>query len=555
MKNYLNLRSAGLFAAMFLVVILCSSSAKQAPTGLQFELTFPATANKTPITGRVYVMISDRPNGEPRLQIGTQGIPFFGKDVEALKPGAKAVIDQMTFGYPVESLAQLPAGEYYIQGFVNIYTEFKRSDGFTLWMHNDQWEGQHFTRSPGNLYSDIQKIRIDPKQKQVIQLSCKNVIPAIAPIADTKWVKRVKFKSKMLSAFWGQDIFLGATILLPKGYDENPNMKYPVNYIQGHFSTQAPNGFSEIEPAATASAREKAGYDYYKYWNEDGTPRMILITFQHPCPYYDDSYAVNSPNVGPYGDAITQELIPYVEEQFRIIREPYARILSGGSTGGWISLAMQVFYPDFFGGVFSLCPDPVDFNYFQAVNIYKDKNAFYKERDWIKVPTPSDRSTDGLAYLTYEQRNHYELALGSKSRSGEQVDIFEAAFGPIGTDGYVKPLFNQLTGEIDPTVAQYWKEHFDLNEYLKRNWSKIGTKLQGKIHIYTGDMDTYYLNPAVKLMEEFLESTSPYYFGSVTYGDGQPHCWGPDRKELLPLMAKQVQKMAPAGANSKAGMK
>lgn len=181
------------------------------------------------------------------------------------------------------------------------------------------------------------------------------------------------------------------------------------------------------------------------------------------------------------------------------------------------------------------------------MNIYKDKNAFYKERGWVKVPTPSDRSTDGLHYLTYEQRNHYELVLGTKNRSGEQVDIFEAAFGPVGADGYAKSLFHPMTGEIDSTVAQYWKEHTDLNEYLKRNWSKIGSKLQGKIHIYTGDMDTYYLNPAVKLMEDYLKTTNPPYEGSVTYGDGQPHCWGPDRKELIALMAKQVEKMTPAG--------
>lgn len=551
MKNVFKNRITLIFSTLF-ALILCSSSTKLTPpSGLQFEISYPAAANQGPITGRVYVMISDRPNGEPRLQIGTNGIPFFGKDIDALKAGMPAVIDQATFGYPIESLSELPAGEYYIQGFVNIYTEFKRADGFTLWMHNDQWEGQHFNRSPGNLYSDIQKIKIDPKQKQVIKLSCKNVIPDIPPIPDTKWVKRIKFKSEMLSKFWGQDIYLGATILLPKGYDENPNQKYPVNYIQGHFSTAAPNGFTDIDPGENANGRARSGYDYYKFWTEDSTPRMILVTFQHPCPYYDDSYVVNSPNVGPYGDAITQELIPYIEEHFRIIREPYARILSGGSTGGWISLAMQIFYPDFFGGVFSLCPDPVDFNYFQAVNIYKDKNAYYKENGWIKTPTPSDRLTDGMIRLTYKQRNHYELALGSKNRSGEQVDIFEAAFGPIGADGYAKSLFNQMTGEIDPEVAQYWKEHNDLNEYLKRNWAKIGKSLQGKIHIYTGDMDTYYLNPAVKLMEEFLENTSPYYFGSVTYGDGQPHCWGPDRKELLPMMMKQVQKMAPAGVEVK----
>lgn len=540
-----------LLSAIALIVNSCQKT-DSAGSELTFEISFPESAHKNPITGRVYVMISETDEREPRLQIGTQGVPFFGEDVEALSPGAKATINSNSFGYPIESLKNLPPGEYYIQGFVNIYTEFKRSDGYTLWLHNDQWEGQHFNISPGNLYSDVQKITIDPARKTTITLDCKNVIPPIEIPEDTEWVKRVKFRSDILSEFWCQDIFLGATILLPKGYDEHPDTHYPVNYIQGHFSLNAPNGFTTEDPGPDASSRAKAGYEYYKYWNADGTPRMILVTFQHPSPYYDDSYFVNSPNNGPYRDAIMEELIPAVEAQFRIIQEPYARILSGGSTGGWISLAMQLLEPQFFGGVFSLCPDPVDFNYFQAVNIYEDENAYFKKDGWIEVPTPSDRYTDGIVKLTYKQRNYYELARGTKNRSGEQVDIFEATFGPIGEDGYTKSLFDQKTGAIDKEVAAYWREHYDLNEYLKRNWSKIGPSLIGKIHIYTGDMDTYYLNPAVVLMEEFLEKTDPYYDGSVTYGDREPHCWGPERTELLQLIANQVEKMAPKGTNTKA---
>lgn len=527
-------------------------TADSAGSGLTFDISFPESAHEGPITGRVYVMISETDEREPRLQIGTQGVPFFGEDIEALEPGATATINHNSFGYPIESLKNLPPGEYFIQGFVNVYTKFERADGHTLWLHNDQWEGQHFNISPGNLYSDVQKITIDPAKKTTIALDCKNVIPPIDIPEDTEWVKRIKFKSDILSEFWGEDIFLGATVLLPKGYNERPDTYYPVNYIQGHFSLNAPNGFTTEDPGADASSRQRAGYEYYQHWTAEGTPRMILVTFQHPSPYYDDSYFVNSPNNGPYRDAIMQELIPAVEEQFRIIKEPYARILSGGSTGGWISLAMQVLEPEFFGGVFSLCPDPVDFNYFQAVNIYEDENAYFKKNGWIEVPTPSDRYTDGIVKLTYKQRNHYELARGTKNRSGEQVDIFEATFGPIGEDGYTKSLFDQKTGEIDKEVAEYWRENYDLNEYLKRNWDKIGTSLRGKIHIYTGDMDTYYLNPAVVLMEEFLESTDPYYDGSVTYGDREPHCWGPERREMLQLMADQVTKMAPKGTNTRA---
>lgn len=511
------------------------------PTDLEFAISFPEAADSGPITGRVYVMLTRSDRTEPRFQVGTGGVPFFGLDVEQLTPGEKAVIGEDVFGYPVESLRDIPAGDYYVQAFVNVYTEFKRSDGHTLWMHKDQWEGQRWNRSPGNLYSDVRKIHIDPSRGETIELVCGNEIPPVTIPADTEWVKRIRFQSRILTEFWGQPMYLGATILLPRDYAQETDRHYPVNYIQGHFSLRAPYGFRE--PGSTAGGRGgRGGNEFYNFWTSDESARMIAVTFQHPCPWYDDSYAVNSPNVGPYGDAIMQELITYIEEHFRIIREPYARVLSGGSTGGWISLAMQIFYPDFFGGVFSLCPDPVDFHYFQCVDIYGDENAYYKERGWLRVPTASDRRTDGIVTLTYQQRNHYELVLGTKGRSGDQVDIFEAAYGPIGPDGYVKPLFDKVTGEIDPEVAQYWKEHFDLNHILQSRWSELGPKLAGKIHIYTGDMDTHYLNNAVVLMEEFLEGTTePYYDGVVEYGDGQPHCWGPRGADLLRLMARHIE--------------
>jgi hypothetical protein len=362
------------------------------------------------------------------------------------------------------------------------------------------------------------------------------VIPPIEVPPDNEWVKRIKFKSELLSEFWGHPIYIGATILLPAGYDSHPDAYYPVIYRQGHFSTRAPYGM-EGEKSA-----------FYKTWTAEDFPRMIVVTFQHPCPYFDDSYAVNSVNCGPYGDAIMTELIPRIEERFRIIRKSYARVVEGGSTGGWEAAALQIFHPEFFGGTWSLCPDPVDFRYFQCINIYKDDNAYYKKRGWIKVPTPSDRSPDGIIRLTSKQRNHMELAMGTRCRSGDQIDIFQAVFGPIRDDGYVKPLFDKITGEIDPGVAEYWKEHYDLRYYLEKNWDRIGQDLEGKIHIYVGDMDTYYLNNAVVLMERFLESTQdPYYDGVVEYGDRRPHCWGPDRTELLKLFKEHIVKNAPEG--------
>ena len=513
-------------------------------SGLEFAVSFSEDAHDGPLTGRVYVMLAESDRREPRFQVRrASGIPFWGENVSGLEPGEAGIIGEDSFGFPLQSIRDIPPGEYYMQGFINVYTEFKRADGHTVWLHQDQWEGQNWLRSPGNMYSDVQKIHVDPSKKQTIKITCRHVIPHIQVEPDTEWVKRIKFQSKLLSDFWGQPMYIGATILLPKGYEENPEKYYPVNYIQGHFSLRAPYGFRDEKPDEK-DRWGRRGYEFFEYWTSEDCPRMLAVTFQHPCPYYDDSHAMNSPNLGPYGDAVMQELIPYIEENFRIIRKPYARVLSGGSTGGWISFALQVFHPDFFGGTFSLCPDALDFRAQHLVNIYSHQNAYYTDYDWLRVERPVLRGTDGQVREMMKDENHYELAVGDKCRSGGQWEIYMACYGPVGEDGYPKEVWNKRTGEIDPDVARYWKEHFDLRHYLEQNWAEIGPKLEEKLHIYVGDMDSYYLNNGVKFMEKFLESTKdPYYGGVVAYGDGEPHCWGPRGPELLELMNEHIQKM------------
>jgi hypothetical protein len=292
------------------------------------------------------------------------------------------------------------------------------------------------------------------------------------------------------------------------------------------FRTEPPTVETLKQGGAAARAQE-SGYQLYQAWISDNFPRMLVVTFQHPNPYFDDSYAVNSPNVGPYGDAIMQELITEVEKRFRAIKQPYARALTGGSTGGWEALALQIFHPDFFGGTWASCPDPVTFTNVEGVNVYEDKNAFFKQYDWRREPTVNSIYTDGRIVQTSEQRNHFELVNGTRGRSGEQIDIWSAVFGPVGEDGYFKPLFNKRTGEIDPAGAQYWKEHYDLLEYLKKHWTELGPKLADKLHVYVGTMDTYQLNVAVRQLQDWMKSTeSPHYEGFFDYGVGQPHCYG-----------------------------
>ena len=377
-----------------LVLVVASRGATR------FEITFPASVHVAPITGRLFLILARNDGTEPRLQ---RPLELLGIDVHAIGPGEPVVIDGATSGFPKRRLGDVAPGDYFVQAVLNVYTEFHRTDGHTIWAHMDQWEGQRFEYSPGNLISEPRQLHLDPAARSNFNISLEKVIPPIEIPPDSNWVKRIRFESKLLTQFWGRPIYIGATVLLPKNYDAHSDVHYPVIYLQGHFSLDAPFGFSTaFDPADTKSwARQReewaaqhlknmpepppgthyngalmnveSGYEFFQAWNSPGFPRMIAVTFQHPTPYFDDSYGINSPNAGPYGDAIMNELIPAVEERFRIIRQPYARVLAGGSTGGWGALAMQLYHPDFFGGTWSFYPDPVDFDrYYGGVDLYVD---------------------------------------------------------------------------------------------------------------------------------------------------------------------------------------
>lgn len=521
-----------------LVVSACLGLGSTVPAQ-RFEISFTDDVRATATTGRIYVMLAQSKRREPRFLIGRTGAPFFGVDIEKLRPGAKAIIDGDTLGSPIESLRDLPSGEYFVQACLNVYTEFKRSDGHTVWLHMDQWEGQSWVRSPGNAYSDVQKLTITHGKAFVHKLSIEHVIPEIPRKKDTPMVKRFRIQSAKLTRFWGHPIYIGATVLLPRGYHTHPDMHYPVIYKQGHFSTRAPY-------------RHQPGSE----WMSDDFPRMLAVTIQHPTPYFDDSYAVNSANNGPYGDAIHQELIPEIERRFRAIRKPWARVLTGGSTGGWEAAALQIFYPDFYGGAWVFAPDPLDFRNVEGINIYTDENAYFKQHKWRRVPTPNTRnSRTGEIVLTSRQRNHFELVHGTKGRSGQQLDIWSAVFGPVGEGGYFKPLFDKRTGAVDPEVATYWREHYDLRHYLQKNWQSVGPRLVGKLHFFAGRHDQFYLNIGVEHLEDFLETTrNPYYGGSFSYGGRGGHSWSPfqSRGQLIRVMAAHVLAHAPAGRQNRA---
>lgn len=255
-----------------------------------------------------------------------------------------------------------------------------------------------------------------------------------------------------------------------------------------------------------------------------------MLTIQHANPYYDDSYAVNSANIGPYGDAINTELIPYVEKMFRGIGEGWARGLYGGSTGGWEVLATQVFYPDMYNGAFTSCPDPIDFRGFVTANLYEDENAYwYDGGPFRRSERPTHRDNFGHVRATMRQANWRELALGDKTRSGGQFDVWEAVFSPAGDDGYPRRIWDKRTGVIDKSVARYWRDHYDLVHIMQRDWATLGPKLRGKIEIYSGAHDNIYLTNAVYYADDFLTKVkNPPSDAKVIYGVKNEHCFSGD---------------------------
>jgi hypothetical protein len=550
--------------------LLLSSAALAAGPRIEVTIT-PSAAGAAPLTGRLLVAISKASDGEPRDQIDEsyESQQVFGLDVTSAKPDTPIILDDAhSYGYPIRHLNDLPAGSYTVQAVFNRYEEFHLANGKVVLLPPDKGEGQQWNRKPGNPMS--KPVRLTFEKGGTLKLTADSTIPELpAPQAETRYLRHIRMRSEMLSKFWGRDMFLSAYVLLPEGFDSHPDAHYPTVVYQSHFSADFDGtGWRETPPPAELKGEEaqraKWQYAFFQAWTNGTLPHVLLIQLQHANPYYDDSYAVNSENLGPYGDAITQELIPAIEKQFRGIGQGWARGTFGGSTGGWEALASQVFNPDFYNGSWALCPDPVDFHAFQGVNLYDDTNAYTRSGPFESIDIPSDRRGDSFITAQMSQVNHYELAIGSHGRSGEQNDVWQAVFSPQGPDGYPAPIYDKDTGLIDKQVLQYWHDHYDLDAILMRDWSTLGPKVEGKLHLAVGDSDSYFLNNAVYLLEDNLKKTrNPHSDATFDFGPRQPHCYtgalpkwdeseGMDlNQRVLPLMVRHMLETAPAGADTK----
>ena len=552
-----------------------------AVAGPSVDVRLPANFQAGPQTGRLLLMfapVDQAPGEEPRALVNWDGeaIPFFGIDVQNWKAGTTRRIDDAAFGFPLRALSTLPPGEYRVQALLNRYETFRRGDGRVLELPPDRGEGQQWRRKPGNLYSKPITIRWrgTTGAPAALTLELSEEIPSVAEFKETPWVKYVRIRSERLSKFWGRDTYLGAFVTLPAGFDSHPDARYPLVINHGHFPS-GPAAWRETPPDPNLKPeyskrfkldgynriQQQLSWEFFQSWTGKGFPRVLLVEIQHPTPFYDDSYGVNSANNGPYGDAIQYELIPEIERRFRGIGEGWARFVYGGSTGGWIAMAVQMFYPDDYNGAWIACPDPIDFRHYLTVNIYDDRNAYFMPNRFKRTPRPAHRNWLGHVDTTLQENNLWEYALGTRARSGDQFDVWESVFSPVGDDGYPRRIWDRLTGEIDPITAAYWRENYDLGHILRRDWPRLAPKLRGKLRLYVGDMDNYYLNNAVYAVEEFLKSAQPAADAVVDYGDRDEHCWNGDHTRsnaysrlrypqmVLPWAVERMLATAPPGAD------
>lgn len=550
-----------LLLALALLIGAATRPAVAGADDARFEVSLARTAASEPITGRLLIVVSTRATPEPRFAIGLSGPVMLGTDIEQLAPGSVATVDATSASYPIASLRELPKGDYFVQAIVIRYHQTKRADGHTVWVptQHRRLESTPFFALPGNLYSKPQKLTLNAADGFRARLELTEVAPPAEEPRDTQWLRHVRIKSKLLSEFWGTPVYLGASALLPRDYDKHPNVRYPTIYAQSQEATAPfyfdPDPASHEQQLGLREGNLQTGYEFYQSWIADDFPRFVVIVMEQSSPYFLEAYSVDSANNGPYGKSITQELIPYLEKTFRMIPKSYARLVEGASTGGWEALALQLKYPDQFGGAWVFNPDPIDFHHYLLTNIYEDENAFSLQMSpFMSIERPFRRSVEGQVTHTMRDIARLEAVMGSKGRSGYQLDGWHSVHSPVGADGYPASLFDKRTGVIDKKVVEYMRENgYDLTEYTRRNWATLGPKLVGKLNFFSGDMDNFHLNLAVYDYQAMLAQTSnPHYPGRFEYGRPKKgHSWHlTDFAAMIREMAVHVRNSAPAGEST-----
>ncbi len=496
--------------ALVIIQVACLSPAviAQDAAPLQCTVTYdPAICDS--FTGRVYLMFGGAP-GEPRFGPSWfQPQPFFSLDVTDWKPDTPLVFDDFTLSFP-HALSQMEHKTYTVQAVMR-----RNLDSPTI------------GTGSGTAYSQALRMKIDGASTGNIDLHINTVVQH-RPFIETDTIRLVELRSDVLSEFHGRDIVMRAAVVLPDRYHDEPHRQYPALYWIG--------GFGSNHRAARFLADQ---------WERTGLHHHIVRIVLDPLCYGGHHVFADSDNNGPRGKALVEEFIPHLEKTFRLVPSPFARFLSGHSSGGWSSLWLQVNYPDYFGGVWSIAPDPVDFRNFQRINLYEPDANMYVDSSGNRRPLARDQ--DGTTVIWYDDFAKMEVVYGE----GGQLRSFEWVFSERGENGLPKPLFDRTTGAVDPQVAASWKR-YDIRHILETNWSTLEPKLKGKLHVFMGEQDNFFLEGATILLQQSLEKLGSDALVQIEPGKDHGTIASPalrkriDR-ELLNIFIKHHPEHAPPG--------
>jgi S-formylglutathione hydrolase FrmB len=455
---------------------------------LRFLVTYDGSISER-YSGRVYVMLSTSDRSEPRFGPAWRNTaPFFARDVEDWKPDTPLVFDEEALGFPGPPGTVEPR-TYWIQAVMR-----RNPDSPSI------GTGQ------GTAVSAVLTRELDGPTGGEVVLRIDRLI-GDQPFAETEDIKLIETRSDLLSDFYGRDVMLRASVILPPGYDDT-DRRYPALYFIGGFG----------------SDHTLAPYVKNRFAALAGAQRVCLVV-PDPLCYTGHHAFADSDNNGPRGRALVEELIPALERELRLVAAPTARFLTGVSSGGWSSLWLQVSQPDFFGGVWSVAPDPVDFRAFQLIDIYAPgTNAYFDEHG---KPRPIMRMREQVM-MWYEPFARLEWVRGA----GGQLGSFEAVFSPRDAKGQPALLFDRETGAVDPAVAETWKR-YDIRLILEENWDRLAPKLAGKVSVFVGDRDNFYLEAAVELLKAWQASAGADIVVEIVPGRNHMNLLGPELRQRI----------------------
>lgn len=427
----------------------------------QITVKLDSSIAAEPVSGRLLVLFStssSRPITGPNWFSPQQ---FAGVNVDQWQAGQLVLIGHQTDAHP-KPMAQMNSGTYFVQAVL------RRNPDFA-----------HHKDGPGNLYSQPTKVNVVAGEVNRIELELTQSI-AVEATTDTPTRVVVSHRSDLLSAFHGRDVADRALVLLPPSYSLDPQKRYPVYYEVTGFGPT----IEDLLPRYPRSEIASGGVEFIH----------VILTGQ--CQWGHHVYA-NSQTNGPRGDALVKELIPAIESQFRIIDQPYARMVGGHSSGGWSSLWLQTQYPEFFGGVWSTAPDPVDFRDWQGTDLYSDDANIFFDGQNQRKPLAVAKGRPVIWYQDFSQ-------MDDVLQRGGQLRSFEAVFSPRGDDGLPVRCWDRTTGKVNANVVDHWRQ-YDISQHLQNHWNELQQPLAGKLHIFTGTEDTFLLTRAVELLKQRLQ--------------------------------------------------